>query len=152
MDQIKVNAFCDHESTNRADALLRISEEAYKSQLCKNPESVYNALMTREKQGSTAFIPGVSLPHAISSEIVYPSVLVARYGKSIPWSTHHDEEDLIQLAICLLMPDGDSGKGYLKDLSRIASYLSDKEHVDYILSESDLDKVCSVFQSVFMSD
>ncbi len=137
MSLSQVHVFYDEESTSYAEALASLADRAYELDLCLDPRMLHEALMRREAQGTTALMCGVSIPHAKSETVLAPAVLVARFAHMVEWSN----ECGVQVAICLLMPEGEEGLLHLKNLSKIARLLSEEDEAAALLSQKDLEVV-----------
>lgn len=81
---------------------------------------VLNALLERERLGSTALGRGISIPHARLSEIKKPQAYFIRLKQPIEMDAPDDE--LVDLMFVLLVPEGAHAE-HLRVLSRVAKLL-----------------------------
>lgn len=76
-----------------------------------------DAVMEREKLGSTALPGGIALPHARSATVATPSVAVARLGSPVTFAEGRPAVDVVLL---IAAPDA-APELYLSLLSKLAS-------------------------------
>jgi len=76
-----------------------------------------DAVMEREKLGSTALPGGIALPHARSATVTTPSVAVARLAAPVVFA---EGRPAVDVALLIAAPD-DAPELYLSLLSKLAS-------------------------------
>ncbi len=136
MNQTRVVAFYDEESKTSRQAIEMLAQKALGYGFVDDTSHIYSALVAREEVGSTALVRGICIPHARCESVLVPSILISRFSQPIQWPQKNGSCD-VEVAICLLMPEGDRGTNHLKNLSKIARFLSDEEHIDQLLSLKD---------------
>ncbi len=147
MSKVQVFSYTDDVSHTCNEALRHLADMSCEFGLSDNASSVYDALLAREAQGSTAMVQGISLPHAKSPDILASAVVVVRFAHPIAWKVLKDTTSQVQVALFLLMPEGQEGLKHLKNLSKIAAFLSHEDNTEFLLHETDLKKVSSAIQT-----
>ncbi len=148
MSQTQVLSFKDESSKTSDEALQKLALKAHELELCTDAELLLHDLKKRESQGTTALVEGVSLPHAKSQAVEAPSVLIGRFAHPVSWMASNQEVNEVHVAIALLMPEGIEGMKHLKNLSKIAYFLSNDENVSNLLEEDDLDILVQKIENV----
>jgi PTS system nitrogen regulatory IIA component len=85
---------------------------------------ILDALMKREKLGTTGLGDGIAIPHARIPELDHLVGLFARLSKPVDFDALDGEP--VDLVFLLLAPDG-SGADHLKALARVARVLRDAQ-------------------------
>jgi PTS system nitrogen regulatory IIA component len=130
-------------STTKETLLAELCQFLESKGAIKNAEGLLNALVEREKLGSTGIGENVAIPHAKSDEI---DKIMTVFGKS---ETGIDFESLDQKPVhfvCLLLAPSNSTGLHLKALARIARLLKSQTLRDAIMKAKDASTVYSVFQ------
>lgn len=113
----------DAAPANKAALLDRLATEAAARSGRPAPE-ILDALLAREKIGSTALGKGVALPHTELADLAEPVVLFARLQRAVDFDARDDEPvDLVFLA---LWP-ASNRKGLLAAMSEICGALRDPQ-------------------------
>lgn len=87
----------------------------------------FNAVLEREKLGSTAIGAGIAIPHARANTVKEISIAFARSGKGIDFNSV--DGDPVHLIFLLAAPV-ESGSLYLKLLARISRLLRYQDLID----------------------
>ncbi len=117
--------------------------------LCRNEDSlkgsldtVYKALIARERLGSTGVGESVAIPHA---KIPGLAQLTAAFGRSrngVPFDAIDSQP--VRLVFVLLVPENSAG-AHLKALARIARLLKSPSFRDRLLSLPDANAIYDAF-------
>jgi PTS system nitrogen regulatory IIA component len=114
--------FCDFE----ADSNKRLLEvvAVYMNQAVKTvpTQTIYEALIERERLGSTAIGSGVALPHARIEGLEEPVAVFARLKNSVDFASEDNQP--IDLVFALAVPKN-SEKQYLNILAQLAERFRD---------------------------
>ena len=98
--------------------------------------AIFDALMQREKLGSTALGGGIAIPHGRFAGLEGVHGVFARLGKPVDFDApDHRPVDIIFL---LMAPEG-AGADHLKALARVSRLLRDKALVEKLRATSDRD-------------
>lgn len=100
-------------------ALLKLAQEAA-SRTGLHERGIFDALVERERLGSTGIGAGTAVPHARLSELDGLCVIFARLDRPIDFESV--DEQPVDLIILLLSPEA-AGADHLKALSRAARLL-----------------------------
>ena len=110
----------------RDDVLRFVADRAVELGLARDADALVAAFLKREDEGTTGMMDGFAIPHAKSSTVVETAVLVVRDSAGVSgWDTMDDLP--VNVAIALLIPDGQAGTAHLKLLSRVAEALMDDD-------------------------
>ena len=105
-------------------ALLDLLAEAAAARSARPAPEILDALMAREKIGSTALGKGVALPHTELAELAEPVVLFARLQRAVDYDARDAQPvDLVFLA---LWP-ASNRKGLLAAMAEICGALRDPQ-------------------------
>lgn len=108
------------EANTKNDAISHLSEMLYKNGKVSSHKDFYNAVLERERLGSTAIGAGIAIPHARTNVVNEVAVAFARSSKGIDFNSL--DGDPVHLIFLLAAPI-ESGSLYLKLLARISRLL-----------------------------
>ncbi len=98
--------------------------------------AIFDALMQREKLGSTALGGGIAIPHGRFPGLEKVQGLFARLGKPVDFDApDHRPVDIVFL---LMAPEG-AGADHLKALARVSRLLRDADLVEKLRATTDRD-------------
>ena len=118
------------------EALLRfVSDKAAEFGITDNADAVYDAFMAREAMGETGMTDGFAVPHAKSSAITAPAVLVVKNDHPVEWPSFDGRP--VDVAIALLVPDDEAGNTHIKLLSKTAVLLMRDEFKNLVRGSED---------------
>jgi len=113
----------DLHAAGKRDLLERLAAEAATLQ-GRDPGAVLDALLAREKLGSTALGRGVGLPHARIAGEFPPLMLFARLRRGLDFEARDDEP--VDLVFMILWPET-APEGFLPALSELCRALRDPQ-------------------------
>ena len=119
------NVFVGQSLATREDMLRFISEKAAELGITDDARAVYDAFVAREEMGETGMTDGFAVPHAKSDAIKEAAVIVVKNDHAIEWPSFDDKP--IDIAISLLVPDGEAGTMHIRLLSKTAVLLMKDE-------------------------
>ncbi len=135
------------------DAIMSVFGSTSKKQVFENISSqlsrltalstheLYEALMHREKLGSTSIGNGIAIPHAKFKNIKGLVGLFARLEKPVAFDAI--DETPVDLVFVLLAPEG-AGADHLKGLAQIARVLREQERIKKLRSTLDADLIYTI--------
>ena len=128
-------------SADKASVLEELSFFLKSKGLVSDKENLLNALMEREKLGSTGIGENVAIPHAKSSEI---DQIITIFGRSIK-GVEFDSLDKkpVHFIYLVLAPAKSSGQ-HLKVLARISRLLKNKLLREAIMNASEANQIYSI--------
>ena len=115
------NVFVGQSLATREDMLRFISDKAAELGITDDAGTVYEAFVAREEMGETGMTDGFAVPHAKSDDIKEAAVIVVKNDHAIEWPSFDDKP--IDIAISLLVPDGEAGTMHIRLLSKTAVLL-----------------------------
>lgn len=122
MDMIdSTHIFFNNPATTREEALTFVAHEALNLGATNDESTLLHDLISREEQGSTGMMNGFALPHAKSTTVSQPCIVVVRFAQPLVWETM--DKSSVSVLIALLIPDGDQGTQHLRILSKLAVML-----------------------------
>ena len=119
------NVFVGQSLATREDMLRFIADKAAELGVTDDAGAVYDAFVAREEMGETGMTDGFAVPHAKSAAIKEPAVIVVKNDRAIQWPSFDDKP--IDIAISLLVPDGEAGTTHIRLLSKTAVLLMKDE-------------------------
>ncbi|MFZ1774480.1 MAG: PTS IIA-like nitrogen regulatory protein PtsN [Rhizobiaceae bacterium] len=99
---------------------------------------IFDALMQRERLGSTGVGNGIAIPHGKLARMKSITGVFARLETPVDFDSLDDQP--VDLVFLLLAPES-AGADHLKALSRIARLLRDQDLVDKIRGTSDAEAI-----------
>ncbi|QWT18191.1 fructose-specific PTS transporter subunit EIIC [Collinsella sp. zg1085] len=128
--------FVGKDFQSRDEALSFISEQAVAAGCAGDVESLKAAFLKREQEGTTGMMDGFAIPHAKAVTVHEAAVIVVKDNAGIgEWDTM--DQNPIQVAIALLIPELQAGTTHLKLLSKVAEALMDDGFREAIKSAED---------------
>lgn len=121
--------------------LLQDIADAASKKCSWESHKIFEALLDREKLGSTGVGNGVAIPHAKLAGMEGIQGIFARLNKPVDYDAIDDEP--VDIVFMLLAPEG-SGADHLKALSRIARLLRDQTTLASIRNTTDADAIYSL--------
>ncbi len=123
------NAIFDVDIKSQDQCFDFLVDQAFKTGLISDNNSIKDELVKREEIMSTAFLPPFANPHAKSSNVLETSLIFLRLKEEINW-----DESMVKVVIALFSKDGDVHISLLSNLSR---KLVDAEFRDFCLNASE---------------
>ena len=123
------NAIFDEDIKSQDQCFDFLVDQAFKTGLISDNNSIKDELVKREEIMSTALLPPFAIPHAKSSNVLETSLIFLRLKEEINW-----DESMVKVVIALFSKDGDVHISLLSNLSR---KLVDAEFRDFCLNASE---------------
>lgn len=131
----------DLKGTNKTEALKELNELLIKSGKINNKEKCLDALVNREKLGSTGIGKGVAIPHAKTE---YADDLTIAFGISKNGVNFNAvDEEKVNIFFVFASPMKKS-KIYLKILARISRLIRNEEFRKKLLSAKDIQEILNL--------
>ncbi|WP_440054895.1 PTS IIA-like nitrogen regulatory protein PtsN [Pseudoalteromonas sp. T1lg65] len=121
-----------------------ISELAHTQLPEVSQHAILDALMTREKLGSTGIGKGIAIPHGRLAGIDHVVTMVLVSEQAIPFEAI--DKRPVDIFVALIVPDGDN-QHHLKTLATIADRLKDKAFCKQLRQAKTDDELFSVIQN-----
>lgn len=133
------NVFVGQSLDTREDMLRFISDKAAELGITDDAGAVYEAFVAREEMGETGMTDGFAVPHAKSTAIKEAAVIVVKNDHAIEWPSFDDKP--IDIAISLLVPDGEAGTTHIRLLSKTAVLLMKDEFKALVRGTDDAEAI-----------
>ena len=137
----KEHIIADLNLDNKNDVLNEFSEFLKKKGAIENKEALFEALIQREKLGSTGIGENVAIPHAKLDNIDTIITLFARSKKGIEFESLDKEPVHF---FCLVIAPANSTGRHLKVLARISKLLKSSSLRDAILNATAVDQIFTI--------
>ena len=139
------NVFVGQSLDTREDMLRFISEKAAELGITDDARAVYDAFVAREEMGETGMTDGFAVPHAKSDAIKEAAVIVVKNDHAIEWPSFDDRP--IDIAISLLVPDGEAGTTHIRLLSKTAVLLMKDEFKALVRGTDDAEAIAAAVEA-----
>lgn len=144
VDVLKENMiFLNFEASNKEEAIEKFINSLEKTGTIKEPNALKDALLEREKLGTTGIGQGIAMPHARSSAIKDLTVAFFRSEKGIDFKSMDSEP--VHLVFLLLAPVT-AGGPYLKLLAKISRLLRGDDFRTALMEAKDVSSVLQIIQ------
>ena len=144
VDVLKENMiFLNFEANNKEEAIEKFINSLDKTGTIKEPNALKDALLEREKLGTTGIGQGIAMPHARSSAIKDLTVAFFRSEKGIDFKSMDSEP--VHLVFLLLAPVT-AGGPYLKLLAKISRLLRGDDFRTALMEAKDVSSVLQIIQ------
>lgn len=120
---------CQHTSSSKKRILEEISEHLGEQFPNMNANTIFSALISREKLGSTGIGNGIAIPHCRIPECNQTIAMLMTLEKSIDFDAIDNEP--VDIIFVLLVPEG-ANDNHLKTLAKIAETFSDEAILESI--------------------
>ena len=132
----------DSQSSERNDVLHNLSAYvARKAHLSE--ETVYNEILNREKQVSTAVGLGIAFPHARMENLDHCMIVFLKTTRGIEWDSPDGKP--VNLVFLILTPES-KPSAQLKILQTLSLMLKDKKILEGLRSKDDIGKLWSIIR------
>lgn len=121
MAQIKTAVFMNQIWKSKDEGFRFLAEKAVEKGFAQDVETVYLALVKREKEGTTGMMDGFAIPHGKSNSIIEPGILIVTLENGVEWEAMDGKPTTFVLA--MLIPEAEKGERHLKVLSQVARML-----------------------------
>ena len=128
-------------SVDKASTLEELSNFLKSKGLVFVKENLLNALMERERLGSTGIGENVAIPHAKISEIDQIVTIFARSIKGVEFDSL--DKKPVHFIYLVLAPEKSSGQ-HLKVLARVSRLLKNKSLREAIMSATEANQIYSI--------
>ena len=128
-------------SVDKANTLEELSNFLKSKGLVFVKENLLNALMERERLGSTGIGENVAIPHAKISEIDQIITIFARSIKGVEFDSL--DKKPVHFIYLVLAPEKSSGQ-HLKVLARVSRLLKNKPLRESIISATETNQIYSI--------
>lgn len=137
------NCVASLSSDNKEDALKELCDLLSANGAIGDGEEVFEAVMNRERLGSTGIGGNVAIPHAKSAGV---DSLTAAFGFSKDGVEYHAVDNKPVHLIFLIVASGDATGNHLKALARISRLLKREDFRKEIERKTNADEIYEVMK------
>lgn len=141
------NIFLDVPSSSKKQILEKIAEHVASIAKCEE-QVIFDALVERERLGTTGVGKGIAIPHARLAGL---SDLFCMFMRVEPVDFEAIDAKPVDLIFCLLVPE-ESGADHLKALAHISKLLRDENAVSALRKAKNANEVLEVISSADIED
>lgn len=131
----EANVFVNQSLESREAVLRFVSDQAVALGVTDDADTVYDAFVAREEMGETGMTDGFAVPHAKSPAIKDAAAIVVKNDHPLEWPSF--DEKPVDVAIALLVPDGEAGTTHIRLLSKTAVLLMSDEFKNLLHTTDD---------------
>lgn len=114
--------FLDEYVEDKDDLFEKVDEKAFEMGIINKKGVLYQALLKREEESSTAFDDGFAIPHGKAEGILKPAIFIYRLSNKIEWESLDGSDT--NIAIILAIPKTEETNTlHLKIISGVARKL-----------------------------
>lgn len=136
------NVFLDVAASSKKQLLEKIAEHAASVVKCEE-QVIFDALVERERLGTTGVGKGVAIPHARLAGL---SELFCTFMRVKPVDFEAIDGKPVDLIFCLLVPE-ESGADHLKALAHISKLLRDENAVGKLRKAKTANEVMEIISA-----
>lgn len=140
------NIFLQQDFKTREEVLQFIATQAEELNLTEDRGQVYDALMARENEYSTAMQENIAIPHAKTDAIKEASLMFVQLAEPIKWSDENDTN--VKIAFSILVPESEKNTGHLQILSTVAVSLMDEDFQEFVLNVDNKAEMLEKFNEI----
>ena len=141
----KDSIFMNESLSSQEEVFHFIAQKAVSLGISNDENAVYKGLVEREQQGTTGMMDGFAIPHAKSSAITSPKIVIVRLAGQIDWNSMDGKPT--SFIFSLLIPDGEAGTTHLKLLATVARLLMKAEVKEALLGATSVEQIEDVLNS-----
>lgn len=141
----KDSIFMNESLSSQEEVFHFIAQKAVSLGISNDENAVYNGLVEREQQGTTGMMDGFAIPHAKSSAITNPKIVIVRLAGEIDWNSMDGKPT--SFIFSLLIPDGEAGTTHLKLLATVARMLMKADVKEALLGATSAEQIEAVLNS-----
>jgi len=115
------NVLLNRDESSKEAVLHAIADKAEQLGITDDSDAVFKAFIAREDMGETGMTDGFAIPHAKDDAVKKPAIIVFKNKKPLDWPSF--DEQPVDIAIALLVPEHEAGTTHIKLLSKTAVML-----------------------------
>ena len=139
------HVYVDNPASTVDEVLRFLSQTAVSYGVASNADKVFEAFKAREAEGTTGMMGGFAIPHAKTTEVSTPTVIVVKFAGEVEWATMDSKP--VRCAIALLIPDDGTQTEQLRLLSKVAVLPMDADFREKVLASSDSQEIAGLINN-----
>ncbi|GAV22451.1 PTS sugar transporter subunit IIA [Carboxydothermus pertinax] len=128
--------------SNKEECLYKLVESLYKAGFVFDKKEYFDAVLSREKSGTTGIGFGFAIPHGKSKGVQKVGLAFARLDKPVDWQSLDGKP--VEAVFMIAVPEESAGNEHLKILSELARKLMDDKFRNEVLSASSASQVVEI--------
>lgn len=125
---------CQSSTTSKKKALEILSESLANHLGNRTPTEIFDALIARERLGSTGLGHGVAIPHSRMTGIDTTLAAILKLDQGVDYDS--PDRQPVDFMFALIVPE-EATEAHLQLLARLAELFSDQQFMQIIRSETD---------------
>lgn len=138
------NVFIDVKAKSKKQVLQFLSDEAAKSTDI-DQRDIFDALLERERLGSTGVGKGIAIPHAKFKGLTKIVGMFVKLRQEVDFESIDDKP--VDLIFLLMVPEN-AGADHLTALARISRFMRDSQNIDGIHGAENIDSLYAVLTQI----
>jgi len=139
------NISCHNSASSKKRILENISHMLAKNTKAATADQIFQALLERERLGSTGLGKGVAIPHARIPGLTH--TIAAMMTIESPVNYESADKQAVDIAFGLLVPEND-GDHHLKHLSQIVTLFRDQDTCQKIRDAQDSEQIFELLLTI----
>jgi len=127
---------------NRNEALQHLIRHAVKHPLVRDPKTIEDGILNRERVISTGIGLGVAIPHAKVPDIRDFFICAGILSEGVDWDSI--DEEPVRIIILIIGPDNQQNQ-YLQILAKVSKIIREAANREKLLNAQSIDQVLQVF-------
>lgn len=136
----------DMQSTEKEESFAELLEMLVLQKKDLDRDLIMEALIKREDKMSTAVLPHIAVPHAVSSSVEKALIGIGISRKGIPFESEEGEDNIVNVIFVMIFSEEDS-QSHLHILRDILTVTSNPEFYQKIMNANNpqeiVDIICS---------
>lgn len=138
------SVLCQYTSSSKKRILEEISEHLSEQFPDMNANTIFSALISREKLGSTGIGNGIAIPHCRIPDCTKTIAMLITLNSGIDFDAIDNEK--VDVIFVLLVPEG-ANENHLKTLAQIAETFSNDKILEKVRSAQNNDELLNAVSS-----
>lgn len=132
--------------TSREEAIRLLADQLEQRGKLHNKDEYLNAVLAREKLGTTALGEGLAVPHGKSEAVKEAAFAMAILKQEVEWpGLDEDEPELVNLIFLLAIPDSEASSTHIHLLTALTTTLVDDDVRAAVLNAATAEEVLAIF-------
>lgn len=127
-DLIKFNI----DAHDQIDAIKQVASLFKEQDRIESLDEFVNGILLREKETTTGFGNGISIPHCKIDSVKEASIAIGKLNKPVEWKAI--DEKPVDFIVMLAIPNDEASTTHLKVLSALATKLMDDDFTHKLLN------------------
>jgi PTS system fructose-specific IIA component len=131
---------------DKEECIDKLAEKMLENGFLSDKQSYIEAVLTREKSGTTGVGFGVSIPHGKSRGVVKPGLAFAHLNSPVDWNSFDNKP--VELVFLIAVPEENAGNEHLKILTTIARKIMHEDFRDQLSKARSYEEILALFADI----